>query len=82
MATVDTLTFDISNILQDIYDSEINLTISWFWDEGINIVIGDNTNGIRKARNFDTIRQALSYLAVAVSEMYPDSDFARKWTNG
>jgi hypothetical protein len=30
--------------VQKIYDSEINLRISWFWDGGIEIRLGDDMN--------------------------------------
>jgi hypothetical protein len=33
--------------LQKIYDSEINVEISWFWDSGITIKLGDPMNGYR-----------------------------------
>lgn len=74
-----TMTVDVSNILQDIYDSEINITISWFWDSGINAIIGDTTNGVKKARGFDTIIEALAWLKVTIIELYPDSEFAEKY---
>ena len=31
--------------LQRIYDSEINIRISWLWDGGIDVWIGDDLNG-------------------------------------
>lgn len=52
----------LSNILQAIYDNEINLTIGWFWDGGIDVVIGDKLNGIQEQENFDTVEQARNYL--------------------
>lgn len=31
--------------LQKIYDSEINVRISWIWDGGIQVRLGDEMNG-------------------------------------
>ena len=36
---------DLADELQKIYDSEINVTISWFWDGGIDVRLGDEMNG-------------------------------------
>lgn len=32
---------------QEIYDSEINVSISWFWDGGIDVKLGDEMNGYK-----------------------------------
>jgi len=32
-------------ILQDLYDSEINFSISSFWDAGFEVKLGDDLNG-------------------------------------
>jgi hypothetical protein len=31
--------------LQKIYDSEIDVSISWLWDGGIDVKLGDEMNG-------------------------------------
>jgi hypothetical protein len=36
---------DLVAELQKIYDSEINIRISWLWDGGIDVWIGDDMNG-------------------------------------
>ena len=68
----------IADILQEIYNEEINMTISWFWDEGIDIIIGDDANGIKAKSNFDTIKEAMRWLSKKIVELYPDSDFAKR----
>lgn len=80
MARIPEITVDVTNILQDIYDSEINITISWFWDMGINVDIGDAINGIKDENNFDTIIEAMGWLCQRLAELYPESDFAQKWS--
>ena len=35
---------DLAIELQKIYDSEINIRISWLWDGGIDVRLGDDAN--------------------------------------
>jgi hypothetical protein len=41
---------DLALELQKVYDSEINLEISWLWDSGIEVSLGDKVNGFLAAR--------------------------------
>ena len=41
---------DLASELQKIYDSEINVRISWLWDGGIDIRLGDEMNGFLAER--------------------------------
>jgi hypothetical protein len=36
---------NLTDELQRIYDSEINIRISWLWDGGIDVWLGDDVNG-------------------------------------
>ena len=36
---------DLATELQKIYESEINVSISWVWDGGIDVRLGDVVNG-------------------------------------
>src|SRR5215472_7511229 len=36
---------DLAFELQRIYNSEINIRIGWLWDSGIDVYLGDGTNG-------------------------------------
>jgi hypothetical protein len=38
---------DLAAELQRIYDSEINAEITWFWDGGFTVRLGDKMNGLR-----------------------------------
>ena len=72
----------VGEILQHIYDSEINIEISWFWDGGINWKIGDESNGF-KASNFRDIYDidtATKDLCDKIIKIYPNSEFT-KWYN-
>lgn len=63
--------------LQQIYDSEINYTISTFWDGGIRWSLGDKTNGVIDKGWGSTIDEAIEQLAKAVIKHYPESEFAK-----
>lgn len=40
-------------MFQDIYDSEINIRISTFWDGGYDLKLGDYMNGYKAETNVD-----------------------------
>ena len=50
------------NKLQEIYDLELNVTLSWFWDGGVDAVLGDWQNGIKASGSFKTVEEAIDFL--------------------
>lgn len=48
--------------LQRIYDSEINLNILWTWDGGIDVKLGDATNGYHAGTHVATVAEILPWL--------------------
>lgn len=67
------------SIFQDIYDNEINIRISTFWDGGYDLKLGDYMNGYKAATNVDHWEQVEPWFLANVLEHYPDSDFAKKY---
>ncbi|SRR5581483_760693 len=65
-----------SNILQAIYDSEINFELSTFWCGGFNWKLGDPANGYHAEGNAETLDGAIQQLAEAVRRHFPSSVFA------
>jgi hypothetical protein len=45
MSTPDQGRLDIEAILNDLYASEINASILWLWDGGIDVKLGDALSG-------------------------------------
>jgi hypothetical protein len=43
---------DLAAELQKIYDSEINVTIRWLWNCGIEVRLGDQVNGFLAEETF------------------------------
>lgn len=86
---------EVGQVLQRIYDSEINCRVSSFWDGGFDFAVGDTMNGwenhntdsllqaCKEIENYDNCRleHELSVLAFAVAEAYPQSKFAQ-WYQG
>jgi len=68
---------DIEAILTDLYNSEINASISWVWNGGFDAFLGEppHIEGLA----FPTIVGAVAWLRDRACEIYPDSDFARKY---
>jgi hypothetical protein len=66
----------VEAILTDLYDSEIN--VSWLWDGGIDVRLGDELNGYKAKGKVSTIAEAAAWLRDQACAHYPDSEFARK----
>jgi hypothetical protein len=70
---------NLEEILQDLYDNEINAAISWLWDGGIDVGLGDEMNGYVADGQVRTVREAAAWLRDEACKHYPDSGFARKY---
>jgi hypothetical protein len=79
MSTLDRGGIDIEAILSDLYESEINVSMSWFWDGGIDVKIGDPLNGYRAESKVVTVAEVVFWLRDQACTLYPDSEFARKY---
>jgi hypothetical protein len=66
-------------LLKDIYNSEINISIDWFWDGGIHIVLGDEANGILEEVGELDIDKCEAWLKHVIFKHYPSSDFTKKY---
>jgi hypothetical protein len=47
---------------QQLYDREINFSISCFWDDGFTVKIGDELNGFLAETTVATYAEALEWL--------------------
>lgn len=74
---------EIGEIFQKIYDSEINIRISWFWDAGFDYKVGngeyhekfEDQDGTLHTGETD-IRKGISELCKSTIKAYPNSSFA------
>lgn len=54
---------NIIEVLEEIYNNEINFEISCFWDNGFSVRIGDPMNGNKwRGTGFNTLFKALNAL--------------------
>jgi len=70
---------NIGAILDDLYASEINASISWLWDGGIDVKLGDPLSGYEAEGKASTFAEAAAWLRDQACTHYPDSEFARKY---
>jgi hypothetical protein len=75
----DGVTVDVGEILQRLYESEINAEISWQWDGGVDWRLGDDQNGWKAGGGAATIELAVLELAKMAAERYEESEFAKWW---
>lgn len=66
------------SVLQALYDSEINFSISTFWDGGFDVKLGDEVSGIKAIANCGSMEAADQWLKDKAIELYPESDFAKR----
>ena len=59
------------------YDSEINFSLTTFWDAGFAWKLGDEMNGFKDEGEGKTIDAAASMLALAAIKHFPESAFAK-----
>lgn len=69
----------LATILPDLYASEINATLTWFWDGGFDVSLGDEMNGVRAEGNCREYVDALEWLRDKAIEFYPISVFAKRY---
>jgi hypothetical protein len=67
----------LQRILNDLYASELNASISWIWDGGFHVTLGDPR--VTEGWAFSTIGEAVAWLRDQACASYPDSEFARKY---
>ena len=83
---------NLEQVLQQLHDSEINAGVQTFYDAGMRVWIGDESNGIQsettinRTGNFADPRKwpegvtAASWLHEVALRLYPDSKYAKEHT--
>lgn len=67
-------------ILQALYDSEINCRVECFWDGGWIGTLGDELNGFRFAKvRGRTLADCVMELGQQACAIYPESAFAKHY---
>jgi hypothetical protein len=63
-------------IMEDLYDSEINAKILWISGRGCQVALGDANNGFKGSARVNTWVGAAEWLRDKACDMYPRSSFA------
>lgn len=66
----------LDEVLDRLYESEINFSISCFWDNNIDVKLGDEMNGFAAESNVKSAAEAAEWLDREARRLYPDSTYA------
>ena len=66
----------LASVLDALYESEINFSISCFWDNGLDVKLGDEMNGYQAEGNVRTAEQAAEWLDTQAHIHFPRSKYA------
>jgi hypothetical protein len=72
----------LDTVLDELYASEINVSISWLWDAGIDVKLGHEMTGFDAETNVQTSAQAAQWLDEQARRLYPQSKYAGSHGNG
>ena len=67
---------DIEIVMKRLYESEINCSISCFWDNGWDVKLGDEMNGFVAESNFRTLDECAYFLDLEARTHFPRSLYA------
>ena len=68
----------IVNELKRIGESEINFSISYFYDATWIFKLGDDLNGFTYEESFTSIEDGMNHLIQEIIKQYPDSDYVKR----
>ena len=71
----------LDTVMRDLYNSEINCSVSCFWDGGWTVKIGDFINGFQAEATIDNSDfwglEAARWLDTKARQLYPGSDYVK-----
>jgi hypothetical protein len=76
---------ELGAVIEALYDSEINCSVSTFWDAHITVQLGDEMNGFVAENECKTASEAAEFLDRAAREEFPESAYALgkdEWERG
>jgi len=69
--------------MTNLYESEINCSISCFWDNNWDVKLGDEMNGFVAEDNFRTLAEAAEFSPQIRAEALPDIGLRKEaWIAG
>jgi hypothetical protein len=67
---------NLGTILDALYESEINCSISSFWDGGFDVRLWDEMNGFVAETNCKRTREIAEFLDTGSRKYFPESSYA------
>jgi hypothetical protein len=67
----------LGEVLDKLYQSEINFHVSCFWDNSIEVKLGDEMNGFSAEGNVAASEEAAAWLDEQARLHFPKSRYAR-----
>lgn len=71
---------NLETVLMDLYNDELNVNISSFYDTNWQIDFGDAINGFEHKTLYCRTYELASCLIEGACRYYPNSDFAKKYS--
>lgn len=68
----------MTELFKRLHASEINFSISTFWDSLLTFKLGDEMNGFKDEFNTDDFEKGLNWLENQAKIVYPNSAFAKE----
>jgi len=66
---------DLGQVLDRLYQSEINFMIYALWDRGITVKVGDELNGFNAETVVRTNAESAKWLDEQVRKLFPKSEY-------
>jgi hypothetical protein len=66
---------ELGKIIDALYESEINCSVTTLWDGGIQVKLGDEMNGFVAETEVKTTVKAAEWLDQAARKHYPESTY-------
>jgi hypothetical protein len=63
----------LGEIITALHDSEINGSVSWFFDDVWRVMLGDPSNGIDREATVGSPQEAAEWLRANAVRLYPQS---------
>jgi hypothetical protein len=73
---VDNMRMELGDVMMRLYNSEINFSVSTFWDNGFDVKLGDEMNGFVAEANVKTPAEAAEFLDRSAREHFAESVYA------
>ena len=67
---------ELGATIEALYESEINCSVTTFWDAGIDVKLGDEMNGFVAEKECKTASEAAEFQDREARKQFPDSAYA------